>query len=196
MNAPSQTCFGRTLAVLLLACATTAIAAESRDTLTASADYGHQEVRPAAGTGAATARGNFMVDLEYARRLWSTFELTFAGNLRRVAQDTGAGESDRLLTAVQAGFRYYVREPGRSAWTPFFEASVGEAWLQKKTAGTITRQEFQGYDLGGGVAFRLQPDLDLRVSAVFEDYSAKGDTSTDQDILTRLGLRIGAAFRF
>lgn len=162
-----------------------------RNTLTLSADAAREDARPVTGGGSRVTA--YDLDGEFARSLWTGFELTFALGARGLRTTDAAGTtSTQTFRAYQVGFRQYLGVPGRATWTPYADASLGEGWLTR--AGGRTR--LYGYELGIGLAAHLSPRVDLRVGAGYDRYVAYDKVGDDRDTFTRRGLRLGVAYRF
>lgn len=162
-----------------------------RNTLTVSGDLAREDSRPAGGNNSRV--GTLLLDVEYARTMWSGFELTFAGGARGVRTTDPAGQTTtQAFRSYQIGARQYFAEPGQASWTPYLDASLGEGWLNRLGG----RTSYYGYELALGAAAHLSPRADLRVSAGYDRYVAWEKVGSDRDTFTRMGLRLGFAYRF
>jgi hypothetical protein len=162
-----------------------------RNTLTVSGEVARDDSRPVGGHNSRIT--SYVFDLEYARTMWPTFELTFAGGARGVrTTDALNTTTTQAFRSVQVGGRLYFFEPRRPGWTPYADASIGEGWLNRLGG----RTSFYGYELAAGLAAHLAPRADLRVSANYDRYVAWDKVGSDRDTLTRIGLRLGFAYRF
>jgi len=184
----------RMLAALVLAGPLMAAAQDAqmpmRNTVTVSGDLSRAESKPVGGNDSQVT--TLLLDVEYARTMWPGTELTFAGSSRGVRTSFGGSDTTQVFRAWQVGARLYLGEPRRAAWTPYIDGSVGEGWLNRLGGRTA----YYGFEGAIGLAAHLNPRADLRVSANADRYVAWDKVGSDRDVFTRLGLRLGFAFRF
>jgi hypothetical protein len=124
--------------------------------------------------------------------MWPGTELTFAGSSRGVRTSFGGTETTQVFRAWQVGARFFFADPQRAGWTPYLDASVGEGWLNRLGGRTA----YYGFEGAAGLAVHLNPRADLRLSANVDRYVAWDKVGEDRDVFTRVGLRLGFAFRF
>jgi hypothetical protein len=161
-----------------------------RNTVTVSGDVSRAESKPIGGNDSEVT--TLLLDVEYARTMWPGTELTFAGGSRGVRTSFGGSETTQVFRAWQVGARFFFAEPRRAGWTPYIDASVGEGWLNRLGGRTA----YYGFEGAVGLAVHLNPRSDMRISANADRYVAWNKVGEDRDVFTRLGLRLGFAFRF